>query len=241
MQWNNIKTESHDSEPRVRELITCNRSHSRYDLCLIGGPTLLDPRSSTLYGPVSNTSTWHKIKPYPRKPDKTAMARVQELTIVSGPPDPGLNCHVTHDAPALVFSAGGYTGNFFHDFNEGLVPLFITVESMFPDRHVVFAVVDFRAWWARKYREPLTRLTRHSIVDLGKDSSTHCFPSAVIGLVTHGLMTVNPELLMKPKKLVDFQTFLKTAFGFVGKYVSKKENVTPNRCQTQNGSTFNIR
>ncbi|KAH7516026.1 hypothetical protein FEM48_Zijuj10G0090900 [Ziziphus jujuba var. spinosa] len=196
-------------------VIQCDRSHKRYDLCSINGTTLLDPTSLTLYklqppnfrGP----SIVLKTHPYPRKTDKGAMSKVKELTLTSSSP-PTSRCGVTHSSPALVFSTGGYTTNFFHAFNEGIIPLFITVNSLFSNRNVTLVITDNRDWWVQKYAELLSQISIHPIINLDNDKEIHCFPSATIGLITHGTMTVNPNWLPKPKTLVDFRAFLSKAY-----------------------------
>ncbi|KAK6149134.1 hypothetical protein DH2020_016659 [Rehmannia glutinosa] len=44
----------------------------------------------------------------------------------------GINhkCDVHHDAPAVFFSTGGYTGNLYHEFNDGILPLYITSQHL---------------------------------------------------------------------------------------------------------------
>nr|POE50830.1 isoform 3 of egf domain-specific o-linked n-acetylglucosamine transferase [Quercus suber] len=133
--------------------IPCNRSHAYYDLCSVDGPTLLEPITSTLYAldPINSTQQpiWLKTRPYPRKWDKGAMSTVKELTLTSAPHS--TQCKVTHNSPALVFSAGGYTGNFFHDFSDGFVPLFITINSLFYNQDVTLVISDCNdPWWPQK-------------------------------------------------------------------------------------------
>ncbi|KDP41263.1 hypothetical protein JCGZ_15670 [Jatropha curcas] len=129
--------------------INCDRSHRSYDLCKINGPTVLDPTIATLYlaGPTSSTpNIVEKIRPYPRKWESFIMRRIREVTLTSGPQSP--SCEVQHNMPALVFSAGGYTGNVFHDFNDGLIPLFITVNSVFSDdQDFILVISKSRDWW----------------------------------------------------------------------------------------------
>ncbi|KAF9613593.1 hypothetical protein IFM89_009263 [Coptis chinensis] len=50
---------------------------------------------------------------------------------------------------AIVFSTGGYTGNVYHDFNDGLIPL---------------------------YGDVLSRLSNYHVIDFSNDKRTHCFP-----------------------------------------------------------------
>ncbi|KAK2636123.1 hypothetical protein Ddye_030915 [Dipteronia dyeriana] len=196
--------------------VNCDRSHSIYDLCSINGPTLLDPTTSTFssMGPTTNSyssALLLKTKPYPRKRDKAAMSKVKEVTLTSVPPK--LPCGVTHTSPALVFSTGGYIGNFFHQFMDVLIPLFITVNSFFPEnRDFILVVSDYQDWWTPKYKDLLPHFTNHPIINMDNETITHCFPSVIVGIVSHGYMIMNPTLLPHPKTLVDFHYLLHNAY-----------------------------
>ncbi|KAK7274891.1 hypothetical protein RIF29_15992 [Crotalaria pallida] len=197
-------------------VITCDRSHDIFDICIVNSPTLLDKASLTLFTLDPNTWTHQtqvKIHPYPLKDDKTAMSYVNEVTIITSAP-PKLTCGVTHHSPALVFSAGGFSGNFYHDINEIFIPLFITINSIFHkyDRDIVFVITDVRIGWFQKYAELLSAFSgRHPIIT-NNLTTTHCFSAAIIGLIKHGEMIIDPTLLPNPKTLFDFYAFLKKAY-----------------------------
>ncbi|KAJ0038798.1 hypothetical protein Pint_23553 [Pistacia integerrima] len=167
--------------------ITCDRSHEDYDLCSINGPALLDPTTATFFSVgltnMTPPSFLMKTKPYPRKPDKEAMSRVKEVTLTSAPPK--VSCGVTHTSPAIVFSAGGYFENSFHQFMDGFLPLYITINFLLPDDHqndVILVITDYKDWWSRKYAELLAHFSHHPIVNMDNDTITHCFPSVNVGL-----------------------------------------------------------
>ncbi|TKY69621.1 EGF domain-specific O-linked N-acetylglucosamine transferase [Spatholobus suberectus] len=198
--------------------ITCNCSHLEFDICTISAPTLLDHASSTLFALGPNTQDKShvpvKIHPYPLKSDKTAMSYVKEVTLTLAPPK--LACGVTHHTPALLFSAGGYTGNFYHEINENFIPLFITINSLFPNQDVTLAITDGMIWWFQKYAELLSAFSpHHLIINTNNLSTTHCFPSTTIGLIKHGPMIIDPKLLPYPKTLLDFRAFLDKAYAKV--------------------------
>lgn len=202
-----------DSNASDNGVITCVRSHESYDICTMNSPTLLNPTSLTLF--TLKPYTWAqsnvKIKPYPLKNDKRAISYIKEITLTSAPPKS--TCGVTHHSPALVFSAGGYTGNFYHEMNENFIPLFITINSLFPNQDVVLVVTQGKAWWFQKYAELLSAFSpNHPIINVNNQTTTHCFPSAIIGLIKHGQMIINPTLLPYPKTLFDFHTFLNNAY-----------------------------
>ncbi|KAK3222920.1 hypothetical protein Dsin_009945 [Dipteronia sinensis] len=201
--------------------INCDRSHYSYDICSIHGPTVLDPMTSTFYLVDHATSTppllVEKIRPYPRKWESFVMKRIKEITITSGPgPGPGIRspkCETQHNAPALVFSVAGYNGNFWHEFNDGFIPLFITVNSKFPDQDVIFVIDKARDWWVSKYAGLLKAFSKHPFVNLGNDNATHCFTSATLGLISHGFMTIDPTLLPNSATFTHFRALLDKAYG----------------------------
>ncbi|THG10111.1 alpha-1,3-arabinosyltransferase XAT2-like [Camellia sinensis] len=196
--------------------ITCDTAHFEYDLCYLNRPTVVDPTAATLSSvdPTNMTPpTVIKIRPYPRKGQPEAMQKTKELKLTTTPLN--TTCAITHTTPALVFSAGGFTGNVFHDFNEGWIPLFLTVDEHFIDRDVILGVINCSDWWLIKYAELFSHFTRHPIINLDKETATHCFPSAIVGLKTHGVMILDPTLQRRPhpKTMHDFRALLANAYN----------------------------
>ncbi|KAJ8774691.1 hypothetical protein K2173_017137 [Erythroxylum novogranatense] len=206
------------SSPLTKSLqdrrVNCDRSQKSYDLCTINAPTVLDPTTSSFHVHTPFPPyTAEKIRPYPRKWEPFTMNRIKELYITSGRPSPP--CKARHSAPAIVFSAGGYTGNFFHDFNDGFVPIFITVNTIFPNNQdFVFVISKARRWWVSKYADLLRTFSNHPIVDLDNDNSTtHCFPSATLGVISHGFMKIDPALTPNSVTFRHFRAFLDRAYN----------------------------
>lgn len=141
------------------------------------------------------------------------MSRIKELKVVtSSGPIP--RCHVTHKSHAVLFSAGGYTGNFFHEFSDGFIPLFITVNSISQHQNdVVLVISKARDWWIKKYADLLGEFSKHRIIDLDNDNSTHCFPSATLGLISHGFMAINEYQMPNSTSLIHFHKFLSKAYN----------------------------
>lgn len=201
--------------PPPAEAVRCDRSHFFYDICSIHVPTVLDPTTATFFinHPPAINPTVEKICPYPRKFENSTMSRIKQVTITSSR-QPIPICHVTHQSPALVFSLGRYTGNFFHDMSDGFIPLFITVNSIFDQDHdIVLVISKARDWWVRKYVTLLQKISKHQIITLENDTSTHCFPSATIGLISHGFLTIDQNRMPNSKSLNHFHEFLGEAYG----------------------------
>ncbi|XAR65240.1 Protein O-GlcNAc transferase [Bertholletia excelsa] len=140
------------------------------------------------------------------------MTRIKEVTFTSGPSSPP--CTLQHAAPAVVFSVGGYTWNFFHVFIDAFVPLFITANSIFPDQDIVLVIVDAQDWWVREYGDLFHSFSKYPIVNLGNDAdnSTRCFPSATVGLISHGFLNIDPKLIPNSKTIVDFHRLLEKTY-----------------------------
>ncbi|OVA11924.1 Glycosyltransferase AER61 [Macleaya cordata] len=225
--------------PPTSQLISCNRSHHRYDICSLNGPTTMDPTKSTFYllDPITTTNSLssissstnipQKIRPYPRKWETNLMtSHIKELTTTlltsssssSSPNSDHIHCQIQHNAPALVFSSGGYTGNLYHDFDDGFIPLFVTLRSIFPNRQnsqlrPILVISKCNNWWLSKYSQLLKLFTPYPIINLDKETATHCFPYTTIGLISHGYMTINSTLLPNSETLRDFRVLLETAYA----------------------------
>ncbi|KAI3916400.1 hypothetical protein MKW92_029006 [Papaver armeniacum] len=221
--------EEHQPKPKPNQfIINCDTSHDRYDLCTLNGTTTLDPTKSTFYVWDRHTNKKiHRIRPYPRKWENFTMARIKELTIVTT--STKIDCQIQHQAPALVFSAGGYTGNLFHDFNDGFLPLFVTIRSAFPNGVAPILVVSHCGeWWLKKYAELLRQFSPYPIINLDKDSETHCFPSTTtIGLISHGYMTINPTLLPNSDTFLDFRALVGSAYDTKTSHYNQKATYKP--------------
>ncbi|KAI3977996.1 hypothetical protein MKX01_032373 [Papaver californicum] len=160
-----------------------------------------------------------KIRPYPRKWETNLMSsHIKELTLLSTSSQLDVHCDIHHRNPALVFSSGGYTGNPYHDFDDGFIPLFITLRTVYPssEDQPILVISKCEDWWHSKYVELLEVFSPYPIINLDNETSTHCFPSATVGLISHGYMTIDPALLPNSETLRDFRALLETAYAKTG-------------------------
>ncbi|CAO2828730.1 unnamed protein product [Amaranthus hypochondriacus] len=199
----------------VQPKIFCDRSHRLYDWCHLKHPTILQPERATFFTRSTTTSISdppivEKLRPYPRKTDNKTMSNIHEIRLTTelsnGP------CTIFHNTPALVFSIGGFTGNFFHDLNDGFVPLFITINTLFPNQEVTLVITDYTEWWYGKYEAILPQFSNYPIINLDNQTVTHCFSSVVVGLISHGPMTINPSLIPHRKSFLDFRVLLEEGY-----------------------------
>ncbi|KAG2603391.1 xylan glycosyltransferase MUCI21-like [Panicum virgatum] len=206
--------------------ICCDRSSVHTDVCFMAGDVRTDAASLSLLlfpprdhqqhqaPPNGSSSTEERVRPYPRKWERLIMAKVPEVRLRVARPEEDAaaehRCDVRHDAPLLVMSAGGYTGNLFHAFNDGFLPSWLTAQHL--RRRVVLGVLSYNPWWAGTFGEIISGLSEHRVVDLAHDKRTHCFPGAIVGTRFHGVLVVDPARLRDNKTIVDFHQLLADAY-----------------------------
>lgn len=194
--------------------ICCDRSDYNTDVCFMAGDVRTDAASLSFLlfppqaPPPSNATVEERILPYTRKWERFLMSKIQEVRLRVARPEEASEhrCDVRHDAPALVMTAGGYTGNFFHAFNDGFLPAWLTVQHL--RRRIVLSVLSYNPWWAGTFREIISGLSDYHVIDLLHDKRTHCFPGAIVGTRFHDILAVDPTRLRDNKTIVDFHQLL---------------------------------
>ncbi|KAK9289456.1 hypothetical protein L1049_007611 [Liquidambar formosana] len=214
--------------------ICCDRSSIRSDICFMKGDVRTNSASSSVFLYSSrNTNGFldyasspneqsdddeevelrhEKIKPYTRKWETSVMDTIDELDLVLKKENSGdrHRCDVKHDVPAVFFSTGGYTGNVYHEFNDGILPLFITSQHL--NKKVVFVILEYHSWWITKYGNILSHLSDYPPIDFSGDKRTHCFPEAIVGLRIHDELAVDSSLMEGNKSIRDFRNLLDRAY-----------------------------
>lgn len=211
--------------------ICCDRSSVRTDICYIKGDIRTHSSSSSIFLYTKNDPRGfydfgesldeieeeqefqsEKIRPYTRKWETSIMKTIDELTLVSKNKAriSQHECEVWHDVAAIFFSTGGYTGNVYHEFNDGLIPLYITSQHL--NKKVVFVILEYHNWWLTKYGDILSHLSDYPPIDFNKDHRTHCFPEAIIGLNIHDELTIDHALMSANKSIRDFRDLLDRAY-----------------------------
>ncbi|KAJ4794271.1 Glycosyltransferase family 61 protein [Rhynchospora pubera] len=203
-----------------KQVPLCDLSQRRIDKCEIEGDVRIIGRNATVMwvpspesdgGPDYERKVW-QIKPYPRKEDPAAMSHVRIVTVkpMDGPDDAPA-CMDHRDVPAIVFSDRGYTGNYFHDFTDVLIPIFTTARRF--QGEVEFLVTDFRIYWIMKYLPIFKNLTKYDLVDFDSDEQVRCYKKAYIGLTSHDDFGIDPDRIPERYTLVDFTRFMRTTYG----------------------------
>jgi hypothetical protein len=137
-----------------------------------------------------------RIQPYSRKtlPGIRAVIVTQLPGKAAAPA-----CTVRYGVPAVLFAVGGLTGNFWHDFTDVLVPLFIASRRY--DGEVQLLVTNAQTWWPAAYRPILRRLSRYDVVDLDGDEHVRCFPRVTVGVHMHKDLSIIPEWVPGRRRL----------------------------------------
>ncbi|WVZ78600.1 hypothetical protein U9M48_026286 [Paspalum notatum var. saurae] len=207
--------------PRVR----CDFADPRSDVCELEGAIRVRGSTSEVFvvspspgagkadvnvtglAPGMNATTW-TIQPYTRKGEARVMRGITTLTVRVVAARDAPPCTVRHDAPAVVYSNGGYCGNYYHDFNDNIIPLFVTARHL--GGEVQLLVAQKQRWWFSKYREIVDGLTNYDAVDLGGDGAgeVRCFRRATLGLRSHKDLSIDPRRAPRNLSMVDFKRFL---------------------------------
>jgi hypothetical protein len=198
------------------EVFQCDRSQFRTDVCNMQGDIHMNSsnRSFMLYAVDGRTPLREeKIKPYTRKWEKSCMEGVHEVILQSVPSSSLASaavCDVQHTVPGVVFSTGGYTGNLYHEFHDGLIPLFITTQHL--NREVVLVISEFHEWWLSKYGDIIQGMSNYPPVNFEEDPHVHCFQEVTVGLHIHAELGIDPLRMPDHKSIVDFRNFLSRAY-----------------------------
>ncbi|KAG8045081.1 hypothetical protein GUJ93_ZPchr0008g13861 [Zizania palustris] len=198
--------------------ICCDRTALRTDVCVMRGDVRTEAASNSLFllvPPANSTAAAGRdehIRPYTRKWETSIMSTIDELrlrTVPEGGAAPA-SCEVRHDVPAIVFSTGGYTGNVYHEFNDGIIPLYITARQY--NKKVVFVMLEYHDWWMTKYGHIVEQLSDYPPIDFTNDRRTHCFPEAVVGLRIHDELAIDAARMPGNQTIQDFRRMLDDAY-----------------------------
>ncbi|XP_048561316.1 alpha-1,3-arabinosyltransferase XAT3-like [Triticum urartu] len=213
--WEEVKMYSANEGALLCE---CDMSSLRSDVCELKGDVRVILSNVTiialLHPSVSVRRRSWRMKPHARKNDGHALTNVTEVLVSVTPSSPyAPGCTAESAAPAVVFSAGGYAGNMFHDFTDVLIPLFITASRFRSDVHLL--VSDAPPWWLDKYRPLLRGLSRHAVIDMDRQSAdVLCYPHVVVGLSFHKEMSIDTAKTVGGHySMADFARLARRSYG----------------------------
>ncbi|KAF7020360.1 hypothetical protein CFC21_033474 [Triticum aestivum] len=190
------------AEPLDNGKVVCTTEGPFSDTCDVFGNVRTNGTAHTVtLVPATQTESreW-KIQPYARR----TMSGISEVTVTqldsTSAEYPAPACTVTHNIPGIVFALGGLTGNYFHDFSDALVPLFIASRRY--GGEVQLLASNIQPWWLGKYEAVVRRLSKYDVVDLDHDDQIRCFPSVTVGLRMHKEFDIVPELEKRKPRLM---------------------------------------
>ncbi|KAJ3697398.1 hypothetical protein LUZ61_001103 [Rhynchospora tenuis] len=197
---------------------SCDFSDFQFDLCDVEGDVHVHGRSSSVflvtslenYNSDANNETW-SLRPHPRKYAVELMAEFREVKIKVADYAQVPKCDVVHNSAAIIFATGGLNGNYFHDFSDVLVPLFITSYQFKGEVH--FLVSNMQVWFILKYMGILRKLSNYEVIDFDKEEQVHCYPRVIVGISKHKDLSVEPSRAPNNICTVEFSHFVKTVYS----------------------------
>lgn len=197
----------------------CDFSSERSDVCDMKGDVRIHGASSSVFfirnrqnGDQVGEEEIVRIRPYPRKFDRSLLERIGEIKITStGDRARAYTCKENQSIPAIVFANGGFLGNFYHDFNDALIPLFITSRQF--DGEVQLLITNMQPWWIQKYKPVLSKLSNYQLIDLKNEGRVRCYPRMIVNLHSHRKISINPSRTPGNYSMVDFARFLRKAYS----------------------------
>lgn len=190
------------------------------DIYISSKEVRFDTNASRIYIYSDQELQKYTVQPYPLKNDEVAMKMVKPVEIQHGnirPPP----CDFKHKVPAVVFSSGGFAGNIFHEFNDIIIPVFITSQHF--RSKVKFMITDYQLWWINKFKRVLTKLTHFEFINAAETSkgTIHCFPGAIVGLKYHDNLAINTSDTPGAYSMVEFRDLLRKSFNLKTRDVSQ--------------------
>ncbi|CAL4964865.1 unnamed protein product [Urochloa decumbens] len=190
------------------------------ETCEVDGDVRVNGASlSVSLVPTTTTSTtsserrreW-RILPYSRK----TMAGIKNVTVIQLPDRSAAQaCTARYTMPAVLFALGGLTGNFWHDFSDVLVPLFVASRRYGGEVQLLITNTQPVPWWPAAYGTILRGLSKYDPVSLdGDEHDVRCFPHITVGLHQHNGLSIVPEWVPGgPLSMRDFTRFMREVYA----------------------------
>ncbi|KAK1382830.1 alpha-1,3-arabinosyltransferase XAT2-like [Heracleum sosnowskyi] len=188
-------------------------------VCVASEPSLrIDTRRLTVQVLLNNSTTLQDktatIQPYAWQRSNKVLNNTTPVQIIHRSIARLPACEYIHAVPAIIFSSSGFRGNLFHEFNEVIIPLFITSRHF--QSNVQFILSDYNPSFVSRYAQILSHLSRYEVMNPGTNESVHCFPAgAVIGLKFHNYLSINTSCNINPGgySILNFTRFLRESYN----------------------------
>ncbi|XP_072980596.1 beta-1,2-xylosyltransferase XYXT1-like [Typha angustifolia] len=198
--------------------LLCDITDHRSDFCDVEGDVRTHGISSTVMlvpptpGPNPDPHEW-SISPYSRK----HLEGIKKVTVKSlNGPHEAPPCSIKQSIPAVVFALGGHTGNYWHDFSDVLIPLFVASRQF--DGEVQFLITNIQGWYMGKYKMILHKLSRYEMIDFDKDGAIRCYPHVIVGVKSHKDFSIDPSKAPNGYTMSDFRKFMRMTYSLPRDY-----------------------
>ncbi|KAK4420792.1 Alpha-1,3-arabinosyltransferase XAT3 [Sesamum alatum] len=192
-------------------------------VCVANRPVIVDTRTTNITVEIPRNQTVQEetsVRPYARQEDN--LQYVTPVKILQGNSTSRV-CRYNHRIPAVIFSSA-FTGNLFHEFDDLIIPLFLTI-GHFKSR-VFLILEDYNPTFLSKYSKIMARLSGYQVMNPAANRSTHCFPGSVVGLKYHANLFLNSSEIPGGYSMADFRQFLAETYDLKFWHVSQIRNPT---------------
>ncbi|XP_008655582.1 beta-1,2-xylosyltransferase XYXT1 isoform X2 [Zea mays] len=208
--------------------VVCNME-GRSDTCEVDGDVRTNGTALSVTLVPASRSERHEwmIRPYSRR---FASVRKVTVTQLQDRAD-AAPCAVTHDVPAVLFAIGGYAGNYWHDYADILVPLFVASRRYNGEVKFLISNIRFQPRWLAKYKAFLQGLSLYDAVDMDGDAQVRCFPHVTVGLRLDKEFSIVPELVPGGRRLsmADFTRFLRETYALPRGSAASRDREQPHK------------
>ncbi|KAL0406947.1 UNVERIFIED_CONTAM: Alpha-1,3-arabinosyltransferase XAT3 [Sesamum latifolium] len=191
-------------------------------VCVSDRPVIIDTTTNiTVYVPTNQTVQEEtSVRPYARQEDN--LQYVTPVKILQRNSTSRV-CQYNHQIPAVIFSSA-FIGNLFHEFDDLIIPLFITTRHF--ESRVLLIMEDHNPWFLSKYSKIISRLSGYQVMNPSANRSIHCFPGSVVGLKYHDNLFLNCSDIPGGHSMSDFRQFLVETYSLKFWHVSQIRNPT---------------
>ncbi|KAL9334917.1 hypothetical protein Peur_072098 [Populus x canadensis] len=129
-------------------------------------------------------------------------------------------CTRNHSVAAIIFSLGGYSGNYSHAFTDIIVSVYSTARPF--NRDEKFLITNTKSWWIAEFKTLLEALSRYELTDIDDRHDILRFRSLTNGVKgqTDGELSIDPST--SPYSIKDFRRFLISYYYSLKKITAAK-------------------
>ncbi|KAL8462485.1 hypothetical protein ACS0TY_033494 [Phlomoides rotata] len=191
-------------------------------VCVSNGAVTIDTHKNiSIYtSSIDTVGEETSVKPYALQKDAYLLQYITPVKILQGSKAP--TCQHRHQLPALIFSSG-ITNNLFHEFNDIIIPLFITVQHFQSQLHIILK--DYNSTFVNKYSKIFSQLTSYEVMNAA-NAGVHCFQGFILGLKSHNTLALNSSDIPGGLTTRDFRLFLGETYNLKFKHVSQIKKPT---------------